>query len=164
MIEKRKGEIMPTFPPLLTDTLLSIVTIGYGVRWECHYTAWISVFMNLIFTIFFLGGNDLPFFVYIALFVFLSLGIIVLIKGDKKITSKVKVKTFYPVFGSKTFGSLTLTAAFATLNWLGWARTISKGILGFFNSSSTFLAAWIIFALVFHILGFALFGRKKDKK
>jgi hypothetical protein len=153
---------MPLFPPILVDTLIAIVTVAYGIRWERWYTEWISVLMNLVFTVFFLGANDLPLLVYVALSLFLIIGIILLLKCDEKI-GRWKLKRLYPIFGSKTFGALSLVGAFATLSWLGWAGYISKQILGFSNGGSMFLVAWIILSIVFHVVGYALFGRRKKK-
>jgi phosphoglycerol transferase MdoB-like AlkP superfamily enzyme len=131
---------------------MSFVSIGYGVRWERYYTAWMSVIMNLIFTALFLGSNDLPIIICFILALYVILGVAVAYKGKRML---------YSLFGTKTFGALTLTASLNAVNLLGWASSISDRILGYDDSTIMFLISWIIIGLIVHFFGWILFGRRR---
>jgi hypothetical protein len=138
------------FPPFVSDILMSLVSIGYGIRWERYYTAWISVVLNVIFTAVFLGSNDLPIVVIAILLLYVALGISVAKRG---------IDWLYPLFGTKTFGALTLTACFSTVGFLNWASFVSDKILGYDNNTTTFLTSWILIGLTVHLFGWLLFGK-----
>jgi hypothetical protein len=78
-------------------------------------------------------------------------GILVVKKGFRRA---------YPIFGTKTFGSMTLIATLDIAGFLGWASYISDKILGYHTTTTTFLISWIITGLVIHITGWVFFGRK----
>lgn len=143
---------MILFPPFVSDILMSLVSIGYGMRWERYYTAWISVVMDVVFTVIFLGSNDLPLPIIFILIVYVILGVLVAKKG---------IDWLYPLFGTKTFGAMTMTASLNIVSFLGWASYVSDKILGYDNTTTTFLTSWILIGLVIHLIGWVLFGRQE---
>jgi len=133
---------------------MSFVSIAYGMRWERYSTAWISVVMNVVFTALLLGSSDLPIMIYIILFSYVVLGAIVAWKN---------IDTLYSLFGTKTFGALTLTVSLSTVDLLGWASSISDWAFRYSDTTSVFLVSWVVIALIVHLFGWMLFGRRNKK-
>jgi hypothetical protein len=146
-------KLMPPLPPFWTNLIASVVTIAYGVRWERHYTAWISVVMNVVFTSLLLGSSDLPNLVYLFLFLYVALGVTVAWKNKK---------SWYSVFGTKSFGALSLTVSLNAINFLGWAGTLSEWAFRYNDSTIEFLISWLIIAILVHLFGWIFFGRGKS--
>ncbi len=142
---------MIIFPPIITDFLMSFVSIAYGMRWENHYTPWISVVLNVVFTFIFLSSNDLPMLVILILLSYVFIGILVAWKG---------VGLLYAFFGTKTFGALTLTSSLNILHLLGWMGFIQSFVFGSADSTAPFLLSWVFIGLLTHLFGWILFGRK----
>lgn len=142
--------IQPFLPTLYLDLGLAVVSILYGLRWECHYTAWISVVMNVVFTGFFLFENPLPLMVLIALLIYIAFGVVV---------AKRSVDWAYSAFGTKTFGSLALTACLFKLGVLSWLVSVLTPIKAFFEIGVVYLIVWIIISVFVHFLGWYYFGR-----
>lgn len=136
--------------PLIADIIMSLVSIAYGMRWECHYTAWMSVLLNVIFTAIFLSSNDFPVFVILILIVYVLIGVVV---------AKKNYRQLYSLFGTKTFGALTLTASLGTVGILNWFVSILSPINVYFNISIIFLIFWLVIGSIVHFLGWYYFGR-----
>jgi len=145
---------LPLLPPFWSNLAMSFVSIAYGMRWERYSTAWISVVMNVVFTALLLGSSDLPIMIYIILFSYVVLGAIVAWKN---------IDTLYSLFGTKTFGALTLTVSLSTVDLLGWASSISDWAFRYSDTTSVFLVSWVVIALIVHLFGWMLFGRRNKK-
>jgi hypothetical protein len=143
--------IPPVLPPWATDILMSLASIWYGMTWECHYTAWASVIMNIIFTAIFLGSNALPLIAIEVLLVYLALGVVI---------AKFSIKKLKSLFGTKTFGSLTLTASLENIGVLNWLVSILSPVNPFFNISAIFLIFWLVIGFCVHFLGWYYFGKE----
>ncbi len=142
---------MILLPPFLADIIISLVSVAYGIRWECHYTAWMSVFLNVVFTAIFLVSNDLPLLVIGVLLAYVALGAVIV---------KFNFSQLYSLFGTKTFGAMTLTASLGAIGVLNWLVTILNPFNQYINDASVFLGVWIIFGVLIHTLGWYYFGRK----
>jgi len=145
--------VQPILTPLTLDIILALVSIGYGMKWECHYTAWISVVMNIIFTAIFLSSNPLPLAVLIILLVYVAIGVAV---------AKGKAKRAYSFFGTKTFGALTLTASLYSLGFLDWLVSVLNPINTYFDIALVYIIVWVSIGVVVHSLGWYFFGRGDD--
>lgn len=142
--------IQPILPPLAVDLIMSLVSISYGMAVECHYTAWYSVVMNVIFTAIFLGSNALPLWIIIILLVYVGIGVIV---------AKYDADWAYSLFGTKTFGALTLTASLYSLGFLDWSVSVLSPSNTFFDISSVYIISWIVIGIIVHVTGWYYFGR-----
>lgn len=144
--------IPPILPNWGTDLLMSFISIGYGMVWECNFTPWVSVVMNTLMTLVFLGSNYLPLLVVPILVVFVLIGVAV---------AKYDVKKAYSVFGTKTFGALTLTAFLGSFGFLNWLVSVLNPISSFFQLDYIYLITWLIIGLLIHLLGYHFFRSKK---
>jgi hypothetical protein len=142
--------IQPILTPLEIDLIMSLVLIAYGMAVECHFTAWYSVVMNVIMTAIFLGSNALPLIVIIILLAYVAIGIVV---------AKEDVDWLYSVFGTKTFGALTLTACLFSIGLLNYITPFLNRITSFFDIDSVYLISWIVIAIIVNVLGWYFFGR-----
>src|SRR5271157_1440855 len=140
--------IQPILTPLEIDLIISLIMIVYGVVVECHYTAWYSVVMNIVMTAVFLGSNPLPLVVMIILLVYVGIGVLV---------AKFDVDWAYSLFGTKTFGALTLTACLYSLGFLNWVLS-GFGPNTSLNIASIYIISWVIIAIIVHGLGWHYFG------
>ncbi len=71
-----EGKIDASVGPITESLVIALITIAYGIRWERHYTAWISVVMNLVFTVVLLSSTDFPSQMYWILGGYIVLGIV----------------------------------------------------------------------------------------
>lgn len=148
--------IPPVLTPLEIDLIMALISIGYGMTVECHYTPWYSVVLNVILTAFFLGSNALPLIALIVLVIYVAIGFVV---------AKFSLKRAYSLFGTKTFGALTLTASLYSLGFLNWLVSALISLNARFNFNlvsidSIYLFSWLIIGIVVHVLGWYYFGRE----
>jgi len=138
-----------------------LVTIAYGVRWECYYTAWISVVMNIVFTTILMATVDLPPEMTIILIVYIAIGIV---------SAWRNWRVLFNLFGAKTFGALSLTVALASWSLLGWTHDLWKGISGsyYFNiqylseSAVEYLITWICITVLVQIIGLRVSKKRRE--
>ena len=138
-----------------------MVTIAYGVRWECYYTAWISVVMNIVFTTILMATVDLPPEMTIILIVYIAIGIV---------SAWRNWRVLFNLFGAKTFGALSLTVALASWSLLGWTHDLWKGISGsyYFNiqylseSAVEYLITWICITVLVQIIGLRVSKKRRE--
>lgn len=143
---------MPILSPAWEGLIIALVTIAYGVRWECYYTAWISVVMNIVFTSILLASVDLPGEMTVILIVYIAIGIV---------SAWRNWRVLFNLFGAKTFGALSFTVALANWSLLGWTHDLWKAISGsyYFNvqylseSAVEYLLAWFCITVLVQIIG-----------
>lgn len=141
--------------PILTSELeylvVSFVTIAYGLRWERYYTAWISVVMNVVFTAVLLASATLPLGVVYVLIAYVILGVM---------AAKQDWRPIFFLFGTKTFGALSLTVALSQWTGLRWTHQIIDA-LGWNMDMATqeYLVAWVVIALIVHVIGIVFLAR-----
>jgi len=153
---------MPLLDATTTPIVVALVTIIYGLRWERHYTAWISVVMNVVFTAILLGSTDMPREVAIVLGFYILLGIISARKSWRKT---------FDLFGGKTFGALSLITAMAEAKILGWTHSLWKvltnsdrfNIPNISEPAAAYLFGWLIVGLGVHIVGALFFRQRKTE-
>jgi len=140
---------MPLLDPTAEAVLLGLVSLVYGIRWERYYTAWISVVMNVVFTIILFASTEFPAgFVWVVL-VYIALGIVTLWRTLRRI---------FWLFGTKTFGALSLTVAFAQSGNIGWTSQVISAL----NLSASewlsygglqYLVGWVLVTAIVQIVG-----------
>lgn len=142
---------MPILTPDLEYLVVSLVTIAYGLRWERYYTAWISVVMNIVFTAILLASATLPSVVVYLLVGYVAIGVLSAWRGWRSL---------FFLFGTKTFGALSLTVALSQWIGLGWTHQIIDPLhLNLDVSTQEYLASWIIIAVAVHVVGLVFLAR-----
>jgi hypothetical protein len=153
-LAKQEENRVPILSGALESLVISIVTIAYGLRWERYYTAWISVVMNVIFTAIVWGSTDLPMAVIYVLAVYIALGVASAWKN---------IRTLFPLFGTKTFGALSLTITLS--QWWTLSRTnpiINYLGLGLDVMAQEYLVSWFVIAAILHVIGFVFFRNHRE--
>jgi hypothetical protein len=95
---------MPLLDPVAAAIVIALVTIAYGLRWEKYYTAWISVVMNVVFTVVTVSSTDFPIEIAYILIAYIVVG---------AMAAWQNWRSLFFLFGTKTFGALMLTVALA---------------------------------------------------
>jgi hypothetical protein len=139
---------LPLLNAFWESVVIALITIVYGVRWERHYTAFISVVMNVVFTVVLFSSTDLPAQMAGILIIYIILGVI---------TAWRTLRPVFFLFGTKTFGALALTVALASSNNLGWTMAIASQVKGIDLIATEYMVSWVIIAVLVHIIGFILF-------
>lgn len=153
---------MPILTLALEGLIIALVTIVYGVRWECYYTAWISVVMNIVFTTVLLASVDLPTEITVILIVYVAIGVV---------SAWRNWRVLFNLFGAKTFGALSLTVALANWSLLSWTHDLWKAISGsyYFNvqhlseSAIEYLLTWVCITVLVQIIGLLVKKRRKTE-
>ena len=154
---------MPILSLAWEGLIIALVTIAYGVRWECYYTAWISVVMNMVFTTIVLATVDLPPEVTVILIVYIAIGIV---------SAWRNWRLLFNLFGAKTFGALSLTVALANWSLLGWTHDLWMTISGsnYFNvgylseSAVEYLLTWFCITIIVQIIGIRVSKKRKEEQ
>lgn len=139
---------MPLLSPIAESIIIALVTIGYGIRWERYYTAFISVVMNVVFTLVLFSSVNLPSQMEWILSIYIVLGFV---------TAWRTLRGIFFLFGTKTFGALSLTVALAESGNIGWTMPFAQGLSQFDLMTAEYLVSWVIIAIVVQIVGFILF-------
>ncbi len=139
---------MPLLSPIAEALVIALVTIAYGMRWERHYTAWISVVMNVVFSVVLASSTDLPSQMLWILGFYILLGVI---------TAWRTLRRGFFLFGAKSFGALSLTVALAQSGNLGWTTGAANSLTMFEPLSAQYLVSWIAIAFIVQIVGRLLF-------
>lgn len=147
---------MPLLDPTAEAIVIALVSIVYGIRWERYYTAWISVVMNIVFTAVLLASVDFPTGFIWIIAIYIGLGIVALVKTLRHI---------FFLFGTKTFGALSLTVALAQSGNINWTDQIISALKlsspdWLAHSGLQYLVGWITVSGIVHVLGF-MFLRKR---
>jgi hypothetical protein len=143
---------MPLLNPLEESGVIALIAIAYGMRWERHYTAWISVVMNVVFTVVLLSSTDLPPQMDWIVGVYIALGIICAWRTLRK---------YFFLFGEKTFGALSLTVTLTQANLLGWTTGVATQLTSQFTTldfqTAQYLISWVVITAIVQIAGRILF-------
>jgi len=109
----------------------AIVVIIYGILYEKKVT-YTSILFNIMSFVVLLASTNLPVSVFLVLLTYTIIGYIV---------AKLKLKSLFPFFGSKAFGSIMLVIVLGS----------SGLIFGIYNLQSVILSWIIVFLLVYLI-------------
>ncbi len=113
----------------------------YGIVVEKHYVSKSTIFYNILSLLLLLASITLPNAVLGGMIVYLIMGFIVM---------KLHVKSLFPAFGAKTYGSLALVLILQGEGYIPY--------LGGRELQETFLILlifWIATALFVNLLGYA---------
>jgi len=94
---KNRWRKLPLLNAFWESVVIALITIAYGMRWERYYTAFISVVMNVVFTVVLFSSTDLPPQMSGILIIYIVLG---------SITAWKTLRPIFFLFGTKTFGAL----------------------------------------------------------
>lgn len=145
---EKSVEKMPLLNAFWESMVIALITIAYGMRWERYYTAFISVVMNVVFTVVLFSSTDLPPQMSVILIIYIVLGFI---------TAWKTLRPIFFLFGTKTFGALALTVALAESNNLGWTAGIASQVTGIDLIAAEYMVSWVVIAAFVHVVGFILF-------
>ncbi len=112
----------------------AIVVILYGILYEKRVT-YTSILFNIMSFLVLLAGTNLPLSVFLVLLGYTIIGYVV---------AKLKIKTIFPFFGSKSFGSLMLVIVLGS----------SGLIFGIYSVESVIISWIIVFVFVYSIYYF----------
>jgi len=139
---------MALLNPVAESLVIALVTIVYGIRWERHYTAWISVVMNVVFTVVLFSSVDMPSQMGVILGIYIVLGIV---------TAWRTLRPIFFLFGTKTFGALSLTVALAESSNLAWTSSIASNLTSLEPPTAQYLVAWFAIAIAVHVIARILY-------
>ena len=131
------------------------VTILIGIFVEGQRAQLDNVLSNMSSFFILLATATMPVEVIVALLVYLSLGVVIVYR---------KMRDLYLLFGSKTYGSVSLVILFAENQFFGFIPFFSFGDL------RSMVAGCIVVALIVHVIGYAYThrrgwgSRRKSKK
>jgi len=147
---------MPLLNAFWESVVIALVTTAYGLRWERHYTAWISVVMNVVFTVILFASTDLPPQMGLVLGAYIVLGFV---------TAWRTLRSIFFLFGTKTFGALSLTVALAESGNLGWTASFANALPQLDFITVQYIVSWFFIAMMVQILGlfFLLFFPPRRK-
>jgi hypothetical protein len=121
------------------------VTILIGVFVEGQKAQLDNVLSNMSSFFILLATASMPIEVVVGLLVYLSLGVLIVYK---------KMRDLYLLFGSKTYGSISLVILFAENQFFGYIPYFSFGDL------RTMVIGSLAVALIVHVIGYAYTHRR----
>ncbi len=130
--------------PQLATILSAVLVIYIGIVVEKYYVSWSSVYTNTLSFVILLGSIAMSGLVFLLLLGYTLLGYLAV---------KMKWRRIFPLFGCKTYGSLILVLV------LG-----SQGYLFGLYSVYSVVAAWIVVALLVHLIGYEYIKYSRRKK
>ncbi|MBM4248557.1 MAG: hypothetical protein FJ149_03835 [Euryarchaeota archaeon] len=123
-----------------------IVTILIGIFVEGRRAQLDNVLSNMSSFFILLATATMPVELVVALLVYLSLGILMVY---------LKKKDFYLLFGSKTYGSVSLVILFAENQFFGFIPYFSFGDL------RSMVLGCVVVAMIVHVIGFLYTHRRR---
>ena len=132
---------MQFLTPVEAAILGAIAVIWVGIAVEKHYVSWDSVYANTLSFILVLGSVDISIPVFLLLLIYTILGYIAV---------KMRWKTVFPAFGSKSYGSLMFVLAMG-----------SAGYLFSIQNPIAVAICWILVALLVHWIGYWYKNRRR---
>jgi len=101
--------------------------------------------MNAVFTAILLASASLPILVVYVLAAYVALGVL---------SAWRHWRSIFFLFGTKTFGALSLTVALSQWTGLRWTHQIIDALHWNMDiATQEYLLAWIIIALIVHLVG-----------
>ena len=122
------------------------VTVLIGIFVEGRKAQLDNVLSNMSSFFILLATANMPVEVVVGLLVYLSLGIIIVYR---------KMKDLYLLFGSKTYGSISLVILFAENQFFGFIPYFSFGDL------RSMVIGCVIVALIVHVIGYFYTHRRR---
>lgn len=145
---------MPLLNAFWESVGIALVTIAYGLRWERYYTAWISVVMNVVFTAILFASTDFPVGFFWVVLVYIVLGVVTLWRT---------LRSIFFLFGTKTFGALSLTVALAESGNLGWTASFANALPQLDFVTVQYIVSWVFIAMIVQILGLLFFPPSRPR-
>lgn len=123
-----------------------VVTILIGIFVEGQRAQLENVLSNMSSFFILLATATMPVELIVALLVYLGLGILIVYR---------KMKDLYLLFGSKTYGSVSLVILFAENHFFGFIPYFSFGDL------RSMVLGCVVVAIIVHVIGFLYTHRKR---
>ena len=123
-----------------------VVTILIGIFVEGQRAQLDNVLSNMSSFFILLATATMPVELIVALLVYLSLGILIVYR---------KMKDLYLLFGSKTYGSVSLVILFAENHFFGFIPYFNFGDL------RSMVLGCVVVAIIVHIIGYLYTHRRK---
>ncbi|MGA2239254.1 MAG: hypothetical protein ABSG74_08590 [Candidatus Bathyarchaeia archaeon] len=136
-----------------SEIVWSLITIGYGIWKERHFVGFSTAVFNLAGFFMVLATVDLPDAFAIMLLFYALLGILV---------AHAKDYTLMNLLGSKPYGSLTLALGLYQAGFLTILQGLGSVHEWFGTEAGTIVVAWLIVALVSHIIMLRLVRKPKE--
>ncbi|MFP3255194.1 MAG: hypothetical protein RXP30_02015 [Thermoplasmata archaeon] len=120
--------------PFQAAVASSLVVVLYGIFYERRTPSSTSILFNLMSFLVILASIDLPPLVFLFLLLYVLLGYIIV---------KIKIKSLYFIFGSKSFGSLMLVLILGSHSYF----------FGIYTPLSVTIS-WLVVGIIVHLISY----------